>query len=49
MKAVKAEKTKKELIVDGKNVLKPVDFNKNKKTGVERVQIGDKVLFEGTV
>lgn len=24
-------------------------FNKNKKPGVERVNVGDKVLFEGTV
>ena len=25
------------------------NFNQKKKTGVERVQIGEKVLFEGTV
>jgi hypothetical protein len=25
------------------------NFNQKKKQGVERVQIGDKVLFEGTV
>jgi hypothetical protein len=25
------------------------NFNKNKETGVKRLQIGDKVLFEGTV
>ncbi len=25
------------------------NFNKKKSSGVERVQIGDKVLFEGTV
>ena len=25
------------------------DFNQNKEQGVKRVQIGDKVLYEGTV
>ena len=25
------------------------NFNKNKETGVKRVEVGDKVLFEGTV
>jgi hypothetical protein len=25
------------------------NFNQKKKTGVERIMIGDKVLFEGTV
>jgi len=26
-----------------------VNFNKNKEQGVKRVEMGDKVLFEGTV
>ena len=25
------------------------NFGKNKETGVKRIQVGDKVLFEGTV
>ena len=50
------DQTRTDVIVDyldywnlGTGYMLSFNFNKDKKTGVERVQIGDKVLWEGVV